>query len=340
LKEKNQKKEEPSEKEEQEEKKEAPQVTNVLFQSTVKPEMPLTDYSFGKAGKTVQGRILVTPLAKKLAEQKGIDLSSVKGTGPNGRIVKDDLDKGLLIGKASFNQKEGPQIPPGTYEEEPLTQIKKVVGQRLQEAKTFIPHFYVMQEVDCSSMIKLRAELKGGGLKITYNDLIIRGSALALRESPKVNSGFYPEKNTILRFKTVDISIAVSMEEGLITPIIRHADFKNLGEISSEMKDLAKRARTGELAREEYMGGSFTISNLGMFGVTNFVGIINPPQAAILSVGGIYKKLQLVDGKIEEGSFINLTLSADHRVLDGADGAQFLNNIKNYLENASMLLLH
>ena len=214
-----------------------------------------------------------------------------------------------------------------------------MIGQRLQESKTFIPHFYTTQEIHVDPMVSLRAELSSVGLKVSYNDLMLRAVALALREHPNVNSGFNTVNQSIIRFKTIDISVAVSVPAGLITPIIRHADFKNLGQLSSEMKVLASKAKEGKLSREEYTGGSFTISNLGMFGISEFVAIINPPQAAILAVGGIEDRAIVKEGKIVAGKTMRITLSADHRVLDGADAAKFLKTLQKFLESPSLLLL-
>lgn len=217
--------------------------------------------------------------------------------------------------------------------------MRKVIGQRLQQSKTFIPHFYVSQDIDAEPMMHVREQLKNMGHKITFNDLIVRAAALALREHPEMNSGFNSANNSLIRFKTIDISIAVSVPAGLITPIVRYADFKNLGQISSEIRLLAQKAKEGKLSREEYSGGSFTISNLGMYGVSSFAGIINPPQAAILSVAGIEDKPVVKAGEVQAGKVMNVTLSADHRVVDGTDGAKFLKALQKYLENPSILLL-
>ncbi len=193
--------------------------------------------------------------------------------------------------------------------------------------------------MDVEAMVAVRGQLKTGGLKITYNDLIIRAVALALKEHPEVNSGFNSVSGAIIRFKTIDISIAVSVDDGLITPIIWHADYKNLGQISVEVKSLVAKAKTNKLAREEYVGGSFTVSNLGMFGISEFRGIINPPQAAILCVSGIVEKAVVKEGQVVPGKTMTMTLSADHRVIDGADGAKFMKTLQKFVENPSLLLL-
>jgi pyruvate dehydrogenase E2 component (dihydrolipoamide acetyltransferase) len=314
-------------------------VAGAISQPAFVPEPPLEKYAFAGPQGEIEGRIPASPLAKKMAKESQIDLSTVKGTGPHGRIMSRDLDLGQHAGTVTFGRREAPTIPPGTYEEIPLTPIRKMIGRRLQEAKTFIPHFYTSQEINAARMIQLRAELSSAHLKVSYNDFILRASALALKEHPEVNSGFHSVNQSIIRFKTIDLSVAVSLPSGLITPIIRHADFKNLGQLSSEMRMLAARAKEGKLSREEYTGGSFTISNLGMFGITEFVAIINPPQAAILAVGGIEDRPIVKEGSVVAGKTMRLTLSADHRVLDGADAARFLKTLQKYLENPSLLLL-
>ena len=238
-----------------------------------------------------------------------------------------------------LDDRESPSLPPGSYEELPLTPMRKVIGQRLQEAKTFIPHFYVTQEILADKMVEMRAELAQAGLKISFNDCVLRAAALALREHPAINSGFNSTTSSIIRFQTIDISVAVSIAAGLITPIVRHADYKNLGQLSLEVKDLALRAKEGKLARQEYMGGSFTLSNLGMYGISEFSGIINPPQACILAVAGIQDRPIVKEGKVVPGKTMNLTVSADHRVVDGTDVAKFLKTLQKFLENPSLLLL-
>jgi pyruvate dehydrogenase E2 component (dihydrolipoamide acetyltransferase) len=307
-------------------------------QPTFAPEAPL---EFQKAkGKTPHSdRTVASPLAKKLAKERGLDLSTVKGSGPGNRIVSRDLSLAQPAGIVAFSREEAPKEAPGTYEEEALTPIRKVIAQRLQDAKSFIPHFYVSMKVDAAPILALRDQLKSADIKVTINDIIVRASALALRKHPEVNSGFNAGSNSIVRFKTVDISVAVSLPSGLITPIIRHADFKNLGELSLEIRALAARAKEGKLEAHEYKGGSFTISNLGMYGVSEFIAIINPPQAAILAVSGIHQVPVVADGKIVVGQEMTLTLSGDHRVIDGVSGAEFLRTLKGLMENPAVLLV-
>lgn len=303
------------------------------------PMPPLEGYVFEEPTQAFYGKIPASPLAKKIAKEKGIDLASVKGSGPHGRIVSRDLESAAPSGVVSFAPESKPATPPGSYHEDSLSQMRKVVGKRLQESKTFVPHFYVTQEMDAVPMVNLREELKAGGLKPTFNDFIVRACALALRQHPEVNSGFNSVNQSIIRFETIDISIAVSLPDGLITPIVRHADYKNLGMISSEVRSLAKKARDGKLKPEEFQGGSFSISNLGMFGVRDFIAVINPPQAGILSIGGIQEKAVVKDGQVVPGKTISMTISGDHRVIDGADAARFMATLKNLIENPSLLLV-
>jgi pyruvate dehydrogenase E2 component (dihydrolipoamide acetyltransferase) len=310
-----------------------------LQQPAFVPEAPLEGYQFPEPGGMIRGHVLASPLARKLAKEKGVDLTTVKGSGPNNRIVAKDVDTGQPDAIVAFGRREAPSVAPGTFEEVPLSPMRKIIGQRLQEAKTFIPHFYVSQDVRCDALHSIREQLKNCGIKVSFNDLVMRATALTLREHPEVNCGYDSVKQAIIQFQSIDISVAVSIEGGLITPIVRHADFKNLGDLSSEVKLLASKAKTGKLERTEYIGGSFTISNLGMYGVSEFTAIINPPQAAILAIGGIEEKPVVEQGKIVVGKVMRLTLSADHRVIDGATGAQFLKSLQKLLENPAVLLI-
>ncbi|MBM3207414.1 MAG: pyruvate dehydrogenase complex dihydrolipoamide acetyltransferase [Chlamydiae bacterium] len=309
-----------------------------MTQPSFVPEPPLASYVFS-SDSTRQGRLIASPLAKKLANEKGLDISTAKGSGPNGRILSRDIASAQPAALVAFSSKGQPTVAPGTYEEIPLSPMRKVVGQRLQQSKSFIPHFYVSQEILADQMIAVRDQLKVIGHKITFNDIVLRAVALSLREHPEMNSGFNSVTSSIIRFKTIDISVAVSVPAGLITPIVRHADYKNLGELSAEVKTLAQRAKEGKLNREEYVGGSFTISNLGMFGVSGFTGVINPPQAGILCIGGIEDKPVVKNGQVVPGKVMTVTLSADHRVVDGADGAKFIKTLQKYLENPATLLI-
>lgn len=284
-------------------------------------------------------KVRASPLAKRLAKKRGLDLTTVAGSGPAGRITSRDLEKAQPAGLVTFGRHESPKFPPGSYEEIPLTPMRKTISRRLQESKSFIPHFYVKQTIDASPIFHLREQLKALNLKVTYNDIILRACALALRVHPKVNAGFNSVNQTLIQFKTIDISVAVTFNGGLITPIIRDADFKNLGQLSLEVRELAERGKKGKLKEHEYKGGSFCISNLGMYGITEFAAVINPPQAAILAVGGIEEKPVVKNGTVVPGKEFILTLSADHRVIDGSLAAEFLKTLQHLLENPVSLTL-
>lgn len=300
------------------------------------PEPPLTHYQFNWKGDS---SVFASPLAKKLAREKNIDLTSIKGSGPGGRIVSQDIEAGVSQTWGNFASKRIPSILPGSYEEEDISPMRRAIGERLASSKTFIPHFYVQQMIDMTKIIDIRNALKELGIKVTYNDFIVRASALALRGHPEINSGFNSVDQKIIRFKTVDIAIAVSVPDGLLTPIIRHADYKNLGQLASEVKTLASLAHSNKLSPEQYRGGSFTLSNLGMFGIENFQAVINPPQAAILAVGGINDHVFIRENTMIPSKALRVSLSADHRVVDGADAAKFLDSLKQLLENPAVLLL-
>lgn len=284
-------------------------------------------------------RILASPLAKKLAKAQNLDLSTVKGTGPGGRIVKRDLDQAKPLAGAATRSVR-PQIPAGSYTEILLTPMRKVIAKRLQEAKATIPHFYVQQNIHAEALIAVREQLKLFGHHVTFNDLTIKACALALSRHPDVNSGFDPVKNCLLRFQTVDVAVAVGTPGGLVTPIITYADSKTILEISAEAKSLAVKAKEGKLQPHEYQGGSFTISNLGMFGVHSFKAILNPPQAAILAVSAIEDAAVIKNGVVAPGKIMTITLSVDHRAIDGVAAAQFIRTIQKYLENPAPLLLN
>lgn len=273
-------------------------------------------------------RLKVSPLARAIAAQNKIDLRSVSGSGPMGRIVKKDLEGPLSKGPAYAAR----AYVPGTAQEIPISLMRKTIAKRLVESKTTAPHFYLTYEVDMKRAIDLRSSINStGDIKVSYNDIIVRACALALRDHPKVNSTFAGDK--IIQHGAINVGVAVALDDGLITPVIRNADMKSLFEIANESKELAAKAREKKLKPEEYSGGTFTVSNLGMYGVEEFAAIINPPEAAILAVGAIVEKPVAEKGQIVAGSRLNLTLSCDHRVVDGAVGAQFMQEVKLILEN-------
>jgi pyruvate dehydrogenase E2 component (dihydrolipoamide acetyltransferase) len=277
-------------------------------------------------------RIKASPLAKKIAQANNIDLRTVAGSGPFGRIVKADVE-----GKTGSSMPRKVLAPLQT-KEIPLSMMRKTIAKRLLESKTTVPHFYLTIELNMKRAMDFRAAFNDAtGTKISYNDIVMKAAALALRENPKANSSFYPDR--IVQHGRVDISVAVSVEDGLITPVIRNTDQKTLLEISAETKELAKRAREAKLKPEEFTNGTFTVSNLGMYDVENFAAIINPPEGAILAVGAIVEKPVVENGQIVVGHTMKVTLSCDHRVVDGALGAQLLQSFKKIMENPLLLVI-
>lgn len=301
-----------------------------------KPEPPLEQ---PLVFKHVEIDCPISPLAKQIAEKEGLDVSGIQGSGPGGRIVKKDLEKAPPKAIAGFGYPTQPNVFPGSYHEESLSPIREVIAERLQAAKISVPHFYVKQTVYATPLLNLLKELKNQNIRLSINDCIVRAAALALKEFPEINSGFNSADNKIVRFETIDISVAVAIPDGIITPIVRCADRKNIGMISAEIKTLAAKAKTQSLKEYEYKGGSFCVSNLGMTGITEFTAIINPPQAAILAVGGIEEKPLVIDGEITVGSVCVLTLSVDHRVIDGYPAALFMKRLQKLLESPAILLL-
>lgn len=281
-------------------------------------------------------RIIASPFARKLAKEGGIDLSKISGTGPNGRIIAIDLD-GASPSAAQTLVSSAPASL--DYEDLPLTQMRKIIASRLTESKDTIPHYYVTIESEVDELLALRARLNQHSTsKISVNDLIIKATALAAIQVPQTNSAW--KGDFIRQYKNVDMSVAVSTEKGLITPIIRDANLKGLNTISAEMKDLAGRARENKLKLDEFQGGTFSLSNLGMFGLSNFSAIINPPQACILAVGGPQQRvLPGEDGKFRTAKVLAVTLSSDHRVVDGAEAAVWGQHFKKFIETPELMLL-
>lgn len=309
--------------------------------STPRPQPAFTPPPPPKPAQMTQaseGRLLASPLAKKLAKDQGLDLSTVEGTGPSGRIMSRDLTNAKRVTGAGRGRSL-PEIQPGSFTEETLSPMRKVISQRLQESKSFIPHFYVQQTIDADALVAFRSQLKAFNYSISFNDCVVKACALALKDHPVVNSGFNSQNNTLIHYQTVDVAVAVSIPGGLITPIVRFADYKELSDISKEIKELASRAKVGKLEPHEYQGGSFTVSNLGMYGTTSFQAIINPPQSAILAVGGILDTPVVKNGVVVPGKIMNITLSVDHRVVDGVAAAEFLKTVQKILENPASLFL-
>lgn len=289
------------------------------------------------------GRVKASPLAKRLAAAKGIDLTGVIGSGPGGRIVKADIEAG--VGRSAGG---GVRRNPTEFVQVPNNAMRKIIARRLTESKQQVPHFYLTVEVELDALMAVRAQLnadaerkagKGNppAYKISVNDMVIKAVGLAMRDKPNCNVSWYDD--AIVQYNNVDISVAVSTDGGLITPIVRNADQKSLAQISTEMKDLASRARANKLKPEEFQGGGFSISNLGMYGVSTFQAILNPPQACILAVGAGAAKLVKRDGDIKEVQVMNATLSVDHRAVDGALGAEFLQILKRYMETPILMFV-
>ena len=281
-------------------------------------------------------RIFASPLARRLAKDAGLALESVTGSGPHGRIVKADIEAMLKAGPVRKPAVAG--LEPA-YEEIPNSTMRKVIARRLTEAKRDVPHFYLTVDCEIDALLQGRALLNAGadGVKLSVNDFIVRAVALALRKVPAANASWGEE--AIRRYRDVDISVAVATESGLITPIVRNADRKGLAEISAEIKVLAAKAREGKLKPEEFQGGGFTISNLGMYGIKSFSAIINPPQGCILAVGAGEQRPVVKNGALAVANVMTVTLAVDHRVVDGAVGAQFLAAFKPLIENPLAMLL-
>ena len=285
-------------------------------------------------------RLFASPLARRIAADRGIDLKSISGSGPKGRIIKADLDQAPAISSPVATSKAS--LPQAVGEDSSVienSQMRKVIASRLQQSMQDSPHFYVNMDIDIGAMLAARKTLNDHapeGVKISVNDMIIKAAATALMRVPEVNASWEGEQTR--RFNHADVSVAVAIEGGLITPIIRHAEEKGLEAISSEVAALAKRAHDGKLAPEEYTGGSFTISNLGMFGVTSFTAVINPPQAAILAIGAGEERAVVRNGQLAVATMMTATLSSDHRVVDGANAARFMKVFKEIVENPVLAL--
>lgn len=281
------------------------------------------------------GRIKASPLAKRLAAEKGIDLSRLTGTGDAGRVVKRDIEwfkSGMMPSyrMAAIEEKE-------SFEEIPVSQMRKTIARRLSESKFSAPHFYLTMEIQMDHCMDARDSINMvSPVKISFNDIIIKAAAAALKQHPKVNSSWLGD--TIRINHHVHIGVAVAVDEGLLVPVIRHANYRTLSEISQQVKEFAQKAKNKKLQPQDWEGNTFTISNLGMFGIEEFTAIINPPDACILAVGGIKQTPIVVNGKLRIGNVMKVTLSCDHRVVDGVTGSQFLQTLKGLLENPVVLL--
>ena len=303
------------------------------------------------------GRVKASPLARKIAEQKGMDLSGLKGSGPGGRIVKKDVEAALAVDSApavpAALSSPAPAPTPAPAEESgfalgvgdqriELSSLRRIIAERLLTSKTTIPHFYLHTEADAAPLMEIRRQINlqaeaTHGNKYTINDLVLKAVIGAMQAVPSVNATFGGDH--ILQYGEIGVAVAVAVEDGLVTPVVKNAAAKSLLQISREVKDLAARAREGKLLPNEFDGGTITVSNLGAHGIQSFDAIINPPQAAIISVGGIVEKPVVVDGEILPGLRLDLGLSCDHRVVDGAVGAEFLTQVKKLIEKPALMLV-
>ncbi len=296
-----------------------------------------------KNSKTKEGRIKASPLARKMAEEKGIDLEDVNGTGDGGRIIKRDIDGYTPSKKAASKSTQAPSFAPSGeegYEDKPFTQMRKTIGRRLSESKFNAPHFYLTVALNMDKAMAVRKDMNEiSPVKISFNDLIIKASAMALRKHPEVNSSWLEEEGVIRTYKHVHVGSAFAMDEGLIVPVIKFADQKSLSQIAAEAKELYGKAGEGKLQPDEYSGNTFSVSNLGMMGIDEFTAIINPPDSAILAIGGIKETPIVKNGEFASAHIMKVTLSCDHRVADGAVGARFLQTLKSFIENPATMLV-
>jgi len=291
------------------------------------------------------GRMLVSPIAARMAADNGLDLRSITGSGPNGRIIKRDIEEALSQGQKPKTKDQKPFTPStivdaSPYRDEPASKIRQVIASRLVESLGPIPTFYLTVEIEMDNALATRKQINANledDEKISVNDIIVKAAAMALMKHEWVNASY--QDKTVRFYQQADIGVAVAIDEGLITPVVRGANLKGLAEISAEIKDLAAKAKAKKLQPEQYTGATFSISNLGMMGIKEFTALINPPEAAIIAVGGANPTPVVRDGEIVVRSIMSVTMSCDHRVVDGATGAKFLQTFKQMLESPAMMLL-
>ena len=292
------------------------------------------------------GRMIVSPIAARMAADNGIDLRSITGSGPNGRIIKRDIEEALAGGGQKAAAAPAKEFTPSTlvgasaFRDEPASRMRQVIASRLAESIGPIPTFYLTVEIEMDNALAVRKQINATldeEAKISVNDIIVKAAAMALLRHPWVNASY--QDKTVRFYEQADIGVAVAIDEGLITPVVRGANLKGLAEISAEVRDLAAKARDKKLQPEQYTGATFSISNLGMMGIKEFTAIINPPEAAIIAVGGSVPTPVVRDGEITIRNIMNVTMSCDHRVVDGATGARFLQTFKQMLESPAMMLL-
>ena len=284
------------------------------------------------------GRVLASPLAKKMAQKKGIDIASVPGSGEAGRIVKRDVDHYVPYTAPASAPMFSAPVGTESFEDENVSQMRKVIARRLAESKFTAPHFYLTLDIDMDNAIAARKSLNSTeGVKVSFNDMVVKAVAMSLRQHPAVNSAWLGD--VIRRNHHIHIGVAVAVEDGLLVPVVRFADTKGFQQIGNEVREYAKRAKDKKLQPSDWEGNTFTISNLGMFGIESFTAIINPPDSCILAIGGIKEVPVVKKGQVVPGNVMKVTLSCDHRVVDGALGAAFLQTFKGYMENPVAMLL-
>jgi pyruvate dehydrogenase E2 component (dihydrolipoamide acetyltransferase) len=285
------------------------------------------------------GRQRTSPLARRLATEKGIQLGGIQGSGPGGRIVKRDIENAKASAGSARSAAADRLAAEGDFKDVPLTQIRKTIARRLSESNGPVPTFFLTAEFDVTRAAEMRAQLSEMGVeyKASFNDIVIKAVALALAEHPEVNAHWLTDK--IRHFNRIHVAMAVAVEDGLITPVLFDADRMTLWEISAKARELAGRARERKLMPEEYTGSTFSVSNLGMFGIDQFTAIINPPEAGILAIGGVEEKPVVIDGELVVRQRMRVTMSCDHRVIDGATGAKFLQTVRRYIENPLSLVI-
>lgn len=312
-------------------------------ENTVKKEAEKPASSEEKTEKKPEGRIFASPLAKKIAQEKGINLSEVKGTGENGRIVKSDVENFTPTAKSETKEaaKASTQVfvPAGESQVEEMknSQMRKTIARRLSESKYTAPHYYLTIEIDMDNAIASRKTINSlPDTRVSFNDMVVKACAMALKKHPRVNSQ-WTDNNTIINHH-VNIGVAVAVDDGLVVPVVNHADLMSLTQIGAAVKELAGKSRDKKLQPKEMEGSTFTVSNLGMFGIKEFTSIINQPNSAILSVGAIVEKPVVKNGQIVVGNTMTVTLACDHRTVDGATGAEFLQTLRNYIENPVTML--
>ena len=311
-------------------------ISSIIKGGSVAEEEPKLEIKQVSLSNESTDRILISPLARKLADEKGIDIKLVKGSGDNGRIIKRDIDSYKPTNYSQFIQPR-PSVTESSNESQNST-MRKAIAKRLSDSKFSAPHYYLNIECEMDNMISFRKQfVNTQNIKISFNDIIAKAVSLTLARHPKVNSRWYDEK--IVFYDHVHLGVAVAVEDGLIVPVVKYANSKDLPEINSEIKDFAERAKNKKLTPAEIEGSTFTISNLGMFGIESFTSIINQPNSAILSIGAIIEKPIVKNGDIVVGNTMKLTLACDHRAVDGATGSLFLKTLKEYIENPVSILI-